>query len=163
MLKPCFVRYSEPINNATELDMRLSDFTKRAIERKLEKLEADAKAWAAEQNAKYPNGTPSTHWPYLCGVLTSQIQLMASDVHHHYSHPAAGPGQIIYTWHTDCYEPIECHLDYQRAEKQTEEYPGCDAEMTLTAAYLRGVDIFYLLSQDQIDEIEEQAHLSTED
>lgn len=143
--------------------MKLSDFSKRAIERRLEKLEADAQSWTSEMNAKWPNASPMSHWPYLCGALQGEIKSMAATVHYRYSHPAAGPGQIIYIWQTDCDEPIECHLDYQRAEKQTLEYPGCDAEVTLNAAYLRGVNIFYLLSQDQIDEIEEQARLSTED
>ncbi len=143
--------------------MRLADFNKRAIERKLEKLEADAKAWIAEQNAQCPDMTPMAHWPFYAGALSGEIKSMASAVHHHYSHPAAGSGQIVYTWHTDCDEPIECHLDYQSAEKQTEEYPGCDAEVELTHAWLRGVNIYYLLSKDQIEEIEEQARLSLED
>lgn len=143
--------------------MRLADFSKRAIERKLEKLEADAKAWIETHNAAYPNSTPSSHWPFFCGTLKGTLENMASDVYHRYSHPAAGSGQIVYTWHTDCDEPIECHLDYQRAEKQTEEYPGCDAEVELTHAWLRGVNIYYLLSKDQIEEIEEQARLSLED
>jgi len=143
--------------------MRLADFSKQAIERKLEKLETDAKAFREEQNAMYPSASPIGHWPYLCGSLAAEIKSMASAVHHHYSHPAAGSGEIVYTWHTDCDEPIECHLDYQRAEKQTEEYPGCDAEVELTHAWLRGINIYYLLSKDQIEEIEEQARLSLED
>lgn len=141
--------------------MNLSDYTRAAINDKLHRLEISAEKWVAEHNAQYPNSTPSTHWPFLCGTLCAEMRQMADDVYASLSSPMHYASQIIYKWSTDCSELIECHLDYQKAEKGDDEYPGCSAEVTLTAAYLRGVDIFYLLSEDQISEIEEKALAST--
>lgn len=73
--------------------------------------------------------------------------------------PALGRDQISFMWSTDCVVDIECHLDYQPEEAQTLEYPGCSENVTLGAAYLRGVDILALLSDEQISSIEEKASI----
>lgn len=71
--------------------------------------------------------------------------------------PALPEGCIRFMWATDCEVEIECHLDFQTAEPQTWEHPGCDAVMTLSAAYLRGVDIVDILHSTQIAHIETKA------
>lgn len=68
--------------------------------------------------------------------------------------PTMGRDQVCFMWKTDCEVEIECHLDYEPFERMTLEYPGCPEDVTLTAAYLRGVDIYELLSEKQIDQIE---------
>ena len=78
--------------------------------------------------------------------------------------PAVGEDQIEYLWSTDCDVSIVCHLDYQREEEAQHygdaPYPGCPEDVTLCAAYVRGVDILALLSDAQIAEIEEAALLA---
>jgi hypothetical protein len=77
--------------------------------------------------------------------------------------PQIGRDQIEFEWHTDCAVPIICHLDYTPEEPADHygpaPYPGYPEEMSLRAAYVRGVDIYELLSQKQIDQIEEAALL----
>lgn len=140
--------------------MDLSKYTRNAINRKKHELEEQAKKWVEEQNAKFPNATPSSHYPFLCGALGAAFSETVEDLVYALTAPHKYAGEIIYIWNTDCSESIECRLDYQRAEKQTHEYPGCPASVELTAAYLRGVDIYHLLSPDQISEIEEKALIS---
>jgi hypothetical protein len=71
--------------------------------------------------------------------------------------PAIGRGQIRYMWASDCVVDIECHLDYEPEEHDTRDCPGYPATVSLRAAYLRGVDIYEMLSEKQIDRIEEAA------
>jgi hypothetical protein len=73
--------------------------------------------------------------------------------------PQPGPGQIVFMWASDCVVDIECHLDYEPEERQTWEHPGYPENATLCAAYLRGVDIYEMLSEKQILRIEEAALL----
>ena len=77
--------------------------------------------------------------------------------------PPVGRDQIEFEWITDCEVPIICHLDYTPEEAADHygpaPYPGYPEEMSLRAAYVRGVDIYELLSQKQIDQIEEAALL----
>jgi hypothetical protein len=78
--------------------------------------------------------------------------------------PALGADQVEYLWATDCEVDIVCHLDYT-AEEEAQHYgdapyPGCPEDMTLCAAYVRGVDIMALLSDEQITRIEEAALLA---
>lgn len=132
--------------------MDIKKYSTSAINRMLVQAEAHA-----DENA---NGKSDAKWPFLAGYLQSVIKMMAMDIYASLTTPPKYAGEIIYTWHTDCSESIECRLDYQRAEKQTHEYPGCPASVELTSAYLRGVDIYHLLSPDQISEIEEKALIS---
>ena len=75
--------------------------------------------------------------------------------------PALGADQVEYLWATDCVVDIVCHLEYTPEEDADHygpaPYPGCPAEMSLRAAYVRGVDIYELLSEKQINRIEEDA------
>lgn len=74
-----------------------------------------------------------------------------------YRVPNKGRDQIEYVWATDCLVGIICHLDYSPAEGDNWNTPHYDESVELCAAYLRGVDIFEMLSHDQIAEIEEKA------
>lgn len=132
--------------------MDIKKYSASAINRMLAQAEAHAD--------KHANGKSDAKWAYLAGYLQSEIKTMAMDIYASLTAPHKYAVEIIYTWNTDCSESIECRLDYQRAEKQTHEYPGCPASVQLTAAYLRGVDIYHLLSPDQISEIEEKALIS---
>jgi hypothetical protein len=149
--------YSEPINNQTGPHMDISRYSPTAIQYKLDKLEKQAQEWAAAETAKWPNLPATQHWPFLCGSLTYELKALASGVLACLQPPKTNDSQIIYTWSTDCVELIECHLDVEPAEKGDNEMPSYPAQVTLVSAYLRGVDIYYLLSEDQISEIEEKA------
>ena len=77
--------------------------------------------------------------------------------------PALGRDQVEYLWATDCVVDIVCHLDYTPEESADHygpaPYPGYPEDMSLRAAYVRGVDIYELLSEKQINQIEEAALL----
>lgn len=56
-------------------------------------------------------------------------------------------------------EPLTCHLEYEPAERGSWEggmqmEPDYPANMTLCAAYLRGIDVSQILSSDMVEEIE---------
>lgn len=74
-----------------------------------------------------------------------------------YRVPALERGCFEYEWNTDCVVPIICHLSYEPADGDNWNTPYYPESVTLGAAYLRGVDIFEMLSAEQIDRIEEQA------
>lgn len=74
-----------------------------------------------------------------------------------YRVPALERGCFEYEWNTDCVVPIICHLSYEPADGDNWNTPYYPENVTLGAAYLRGVDILEMLSPDQIDRIEEQA------
>jgi hypothetical protein len=71
--------------------------------------------------------------------------------------PPLGEGQISFMWATDCVVDIECVLDHTPAEGDNWNDPYYPEDVTLCAAYLRGVDIYELLSPEQITRIEEKA------
>jgi hypothetical protein len=77
--------------------------------------------------------------------------------------PALGADQVEFLWVTDCEVDIVCHLDYTPEEAADHygpaPYPGYPEDMSLRAAYVRGVDIYELLSEKQINQIEESALL----
>ncbi|MGJ7497501.1 hypothetical protein ACSFA8_20835 [Variovorax sp. RT4R15] len=77
------------------------------------------------------------------------------------SAPRAPTGVYVFGWDTDCDETIVCHLDYQPEEPAVHygdaPYPGCDETITLVAAYVRDVDIYGILTREQIEHIEELA------
>jgi hypothetical protein len=77
--------------------------------------------------------------------------------------PPLGSDQVEYLWATDCVVDIVCHLDYTPEEASDHygpaPYPGYPEDMSLRAAYVRGVDIYELLSEKQINQIEEAALL----
>lgn len=74
-----------------------------------------------------------------------------------YRVPALERGCFEYEWNTDCVVPVICHLSYEPADGDNWNTPYYPESVTLGAAYLRGVDIFEMLSPEQIDRIEEQA------
>ena len=49
---------------------------------------------------------------------------------------------------------LVCEVDWERAERQTYDEPGCPATASLCEAFHRGEDILSLLSAKQIEEIE---------
>lgn len=57
-------------------------------------------------------------------------------------------------------QEVIVHFDYQPQERQTLEYPGCDASVTINAVILGGVlggdDIQYHLSDIDLGELEDQ-------
>ena len=71
--------------------------------------------------------------------------------------PAAGKGQVVYEWNTDCTAPIICHLDYEPASGDGWNEPRCNESLSLVAAYVHGADIYELLSYEQVTRIEEMA------
>lgn len=79
--------------------------------------------------------------------------------------PALPRGLVEFTWSTPLLsEPVTCHMEYEPAERGSREYgsglqlePDYPASMTLVAAYLRGVDITEILSDDMKEEIEVEA------
>lgn len=80
-----------------------------------------------------------------------------------HSHPPKRPAQIEYHWQVLDDEPVICHLDYSPAERGAREFgglqidPDLPADCALEAAYVCGVNIMELLSQDQCRRIEELA------
>lgn len=71
--------------------------------------------------------------------------------------PVLGADQVEYLWATDCVVDIVCHLDYEPADGDNWQTPFYPENLTLRAAFVRGVDIYELLSEKQIDRIEESA------
>lgn len=57
----------------------------------------------------------------------------------------------------DLDEPLVCHLEYEAETGDGWNEPRYEARVTLGAAYLRGLDVISLLSEDQVEHIEEQA------
>lgn len=49
---------------------------------------------------------------------------------------------------------LVCEVDWEKAERQTYNEPGCPATACLCEAFHRGEDILSLLSDEQIEEIE---------
>lgn len=87
-----------------------------------------------------------------------------------YRNPPPGRDQITYDWETDIGEAIVCHLDHEPACRGARESgtglqlePDYAESVSLAAAYLRGVDILQLLSESQIQRIEELALQSLEE
>lgn len=75
--------------------------------------------------------------------------------------PQPRPGQIEYLWDAGLSESVVCHLSYEPADRGASEpgtgmqlSPEYPAQMTLYAAYLRGLDIYMMLSDAQIEDIE---------
>lgn len=79
-----------------------------------------------------------------------------------YRAPRAGRGQVVHEWHTDCSQPLVCHLDYSPPERGSREgglqmEPDHPAGVELVAAYVRDIDILPLLSNQQRSQIEAAA------
>jgi len=67
----------------------------------------------------------------------------------------ADPGEEDFTgyiWDTE----VGITFDYQPEEDATRTYPGCDAAVTVTGVFLRGVDILDLLDAGEVSVIEDQ-------
>lgn len=71
--------------------------------------------------------------------------------------PRASRSQFVYEWDTDCSVPVVCHLTYTQAERGTYIDPPVFEGMTLDAAYIGNVDVYYLLDHKQVARIEELA------
>ena len=55
------------------------------------------------------------------------------------------------------YRNVDLEIEYyiQPEERQTLEYPGCDAELVIEELFINGVDVMELLEM-QIEEIEQE-------
>ena len=62
-----------------------------------------------------------------------------------------------YTFETASGLVIECHLEYEKEEKQTWDEPGCDASCELIWALVGGIDIAEVISDEWKKTIEEEA------
>ena len=80
-----------------------------------------------------------------------------------YKNPPCPVGEFEYEWAAGIAEYVVCHLEYEAGEQgkrdsyglpETPDYPS---RCYLLAAYIRGLDIVELLSDDQRQEIEEKA------
>lgn len=54
-------------------------------------------------------------------------------------------------------EPIVCHLEYFAPESETDVSPGQPEDMVLLNAYVRGCDVYGLISDGDVIEIEREA------
>ena len=63
------------------------------------------------------------------------------------TNPPCPDGQYEYKWDADIDENIVCHFEYDDENGYRNDY------MHLTAAYIRGLDIFGLLTSEQIDTV----------
>lgn len=78
--------------------------------------------------------------------------------------------RVLYTWKPGYKIEVECRLNYEPFQRGGSEYSGGPQiepdepeMMQLEEAYHMGVDIHEILSEDQIQEIEEQALESRND
>jgi len=60
----------------------------------------------------------------------------------------------------DC--DVVCYLEYEAAQQETRDEPGYAASAMLCAAYVRGVNVYDLMSDGRIEEIEVAALASLE-
>ena len=75
--------------------------------------------------------------------------------------PKLTTGQRSYAWSAGLFPPIMCELEYEAAEEGSREQgtglqlePDHPAQMTLLTAELNGVDIYSMLSEEQIAEVQ---------
>ncbi len=86
-----------------------------------------------------------------------------------YQAPTAPKGCFTYHEQTMLGDvSIICHLEYEPAERGSREHglqmePDYPAQTTLVAAYVRDVNVYELLSSDQIEQIEIDAALALEE
>ena len=69
---------------------------------------------------------------------------------------------IRYAWDAEIGEPVICWLDYEAPERATADCPGDPGAIALVHAYLRGLDIAAMLTDEQIERIENEALASLE-
>lgn len=70
----------------------------------------------------------------------------------------APDGLYVYEWQSEFMdEPIVCHLEYVKPEAATDASPGQREDISLISAYVRGCDVYGLLSSEDIEEIEREA------
>lgn len=81
--------------------------------------------------------------------------------------PPLSAREIRFEWNAGLKEPIVCHLDYEKSCKGAREdglpmEPDYPSRCYLNAAYVRGLDVMDILSEDQVKMIEEQALMAWE-
>lgn len=79
-----------------------------------------------------------------------------------FSNPRAGRNHLVYAWDTDIGEPVICWLTYEAPERAAADCPGDPGAIALEHAYLRGLDIAAMLTDEQIERIENEALASLE-
>lgn len=52
-------------------------------------------------------------------------------------------------------QTVDVEFDYQPAERMTRDYPGCEAEVTITSVKWRGLELINDLSSDTIESLVE--------
>lgn len=77
--------------------------------------------------------------------------------------PQPKRGEHSFQWADELAEYIEVHYEYTPAEAQTWDHPGYPSECIVTAAYLHGVDILPLLSEDKVERMAEKAEEAIND
>lgn len=87
--------------------------------------------------------------PALTRLQLLQLALMK------YRAPNAADGFYVYEWHCDRLdEPMVCHLEYTASEAPTDICQGHRENLDLMYVYLRGLDVYGLLSSEDVEEIE---------
>jgi len=71
--------------------------------------------------------------------------------------PSCPDGFVEFHWCSDCEIPIVCHLEIHRGQAEDRTDPSYMPHLELHAAYIRDVDIYYLLDLKQISSIEQLA------
>lgn len=79
-----------------------------------------------------------------------------------FSNPRTDRDHMVYAWDAEIGEPVICWLDYEAPERATADCPGDPGAIALVHAYLRGLDIAAMLTDEQIKRIENEALASLE-
>lgn len=75
-----------------------------------------------------------------------------------FSNPVcADRSYIRYSWDAGLAEPVICWLTYEAPEAATADCPGDTGDITLERAYVRGLDIAVMLTDEQVERIENAA------
>lgn len=82
------------------------------------------------------------HWQAMCIQLRAELSL--------YDAPQPPRGQFAFTYRHPELGDLECHLEGEAAAPEC----GWPEQVTLCAAYLRGVDIADRLTDDEVEAIE---------
>ena len=69
---------------------------------------------------------------------------------------------LVYRWDAGLAEPVICWLNYEAPERATSDCPGDPGAIALERAYLRGLDIAEMLTDEQVERIENEALASLE-
>ena len=100
-------------------------------------------ATAAANNHRDHCRLPTISYSYLAGVLEGHIDDLCRELEGFHA-PATGRGERATTYAHDGGDLV-VHYDYEPAEKQTWDEPGCSECVTVTGVYANCMDVFGLL------------------